>query len=472
MRQLAAVVVCLVATGCPDRSLEAVPPDTIGASIKEIPVSADIDIVFVIDNSSSTHDKQSLFSANFHHIIDALGAYSSGLPNLHLAVVDTTVDIGATGFSGCPSPDPRDNGLMQTGVSCPVTGRFISDVKSDTGRTTNYSGTLADAFACIASVGDQGCGFEAPLEAMKRALDGSRPENAGFIRDGAYLAVIFLTDEDDASVGDTSVFGLDASAVGPGDFRVQPLYAYQCDQAISASGPGSYTNCKVRRDSYLQDPASYTEFLRTVKDPAQTVVAVIASPPPGFATNDSPAQTANANTSAIATGPLTFYDDNNNVTAMQTLALQPSTTCTIGTNTHALGRPALRLVDFLSSYGPDRGRFYNVCQADYSAALADIGNTLFRAVSPCLGANIAQPFDCTVTDIQNLGTSSETDELMVPCTLAGGAPTPDGPRPCWYIDQQLADCPAPSSGYEIHFVRTQQPPTGTVTQLECAISGT
>jgi hypothetical protein len=32
---------------------------------------------------------------------------------------------------------------------------------------------------CLADVGDTGCGFEAPLEAMKRALDGSRPETPG-----------------------------------------------------------------------------------------------------------------------------------------------------------------------------------------------------------------------------------------------------------------------------------------------------
>ncbi len=60
----------------------------------------------------------------------------------------------------------------------------------------------------VAQIGATGCGFEAPLEAMKRSLDGSRIENTGFIRDGAFLAVVFLTDEDDASVKDSSVYSL------------------------------------------------------------------------------------------------------------------------------------------------------------------------------------------------------------------------------------------------------------------------
>jgi len=108
---------------------------------------------------------------------------------------------------------------------------------------------------------------------MKRALDGSRPENRGFVRAGATLAIVMLTDEDDCSVKDTSIFGLGSATAGPGDFRCQPLYAYRCDSSISANGPGSYTGCVPRVDSYLADPASYVSFLTTVKEPSRLVVA-------------------------------------------------------------------------------------------------------------------------------------------------------------------------------------------------------
>jgi hypothetical protein len=45
--------------GCPDRAVSEVNTVPQGATTKEIPVSADIDILFVIDNSSSTADKRS-----------------------------------------------------------------------------------------------------------------------------------------------------------------------------------------------------------------------------------------------------------------------------------------------------------------------------------------------------------------------------------------------------------------------------
>ncbi len=36
---------------------------------------------------------------------------------------------------------------------------------------TNYNGDIADAFTCIAALGDQGCGFEGQLKSVRWALD-------------------------------------------------------------------------------------------------------------------------------------------------------------------------------------------------------------------------------------------------------------------------------------------------------------
>ncbi len=457
------VAVLLSATSllpaCPDRSLEKVVPTSSIVTVKDLSANPDLDLLFVIDNSSSTLDKQALFAANFGHILTPLTAFSSGLPNLHVGVIDTTVDIGVGGFGGCPSPDPLDDGLLQMPASCGVNGRFISDIATAKGRQVNYGGALADAFSCAASLGASGCGFEAPLKAIERALDPARTDNTGFLRPGAFLAIVILTDEDDASVRDDSVFRLDDATYGHDDYRVQPLFAYRCDQPISATTPGSYPGCVPRTDSYLADPASTVQFLAGVKSPAQTVVAVIASPPPHFATNDSPPQTANVNTDAIVTGPLSL----NNVT--QAMALQPSTSCTINGKT-AIGRPALRLASFAGSYG-DRGRFYNVCQADYSAAMADIGQTLFAALSPCLPATVAQPLDCEVSDIVDRGLPGEQSSQVVACPMIGGAPDPAGPRPCWWALHDTTACPAPTSGLELKIERAVAPPTGTITEAQC-----
>ena len=236
-----------------------------------------LDILLAIDNSSQILDKQTVLAESFPRFVQALDAFPNGRPDLHIGVVDSTVDIGVSGWGGCPSPDPGDDGLLQnaarvTGCSAP-TGRFIVDSPEGSGRLTNYTGTLDHELSCIAQVGSAGCGFEAQLEGMKRALDGSRPENSGFLRPDADLAIIILTDEDDCSAVDSTIFTLPDVADNP-DFRCQPVAAYDCDPPISPSSGGSYTNCMVKRTGYLHDPQDYVKFLATIKDPSQTFVGL------------------------------------------------------------------------------------------------------------------------------------------------------------------------------------------------------
>jgi hypothetical protein len=501
------VPVILASGGCPDRTIAAINPQQQGAVTKAIPTSADIDILFVIDNSNSTSDKQAVFLANMGSgFVNALDMFPTGRPNLHIAVVNSTTDIGNPIFNqdGCPSPDPGDNGLMRNTqgpgatAGCPVqTGQFISDISDGSGgRTTNYpaSAQLQDVLQCIGAVGTGGCGFETQLEAMKRALDGTNPQNAGFLRDGAYLAVIILTDEDDASTKDPAVYSLPNSQVGGlNDYRVQPMFAYTCDQTIQASSGSNYTNCKPSTGAssmYLQDPAFYSQFLSGVKNPAQTVVAVIAGPPPGLLTNDNPPQMANAGPTAagsIVTGPIQIGNN-----PVQMMALEASATCTVNGTANTVARPALRLASFLSAYGTS-GRFYNVCQSDYTAALADIGNTLFNAISPCLEGDInttdADPnnpgvqLQCTVTDTQQVGSgqgcpdgsapnNGECQEQIPICKMTNPTTPASGQGTCAWFQDDSSACPAPNTGYELTVVRASAPPTGTVTDVECAVNTT
>jgi hypothetical protein len=427
---------------------------------KRVLLENKLDILFVIDNSASTADKQTLFAANFPNLVTALDSFPTGRPDLHMAVVSSTVDIGVQNFGpGCPSPATNDDGLLQNtprvaGCS-PPNGRFIADEKLPNGmRQTNYSGTLQDTFACIAQLGSGGCGFEAQLEGMKRALDGSRPENAGFLRPDADLAVVILTDEDDCSVADTSLFGL--QNVGPGDFRCQPLYAYDCDPAISATTPGTYTNCTPRRLGYLHDPQSYVQFLATIKDPSQTAIGLIAGDP----------------TSTIVTGVI-------NTPFTQTLALESSCEATINGQT-AIGRPGIRLADFLSSYG-DRGVFESVCQSDYSGALSAFGASMQTMMSPCLDGAVAtvdtDPMNpglqlaCTVND-RDLSNQPVGDNFP-PCEMAtADLPSDNGPHPCYWLEPSAAACTGTATGIQVHFERVVAPDPSSivVTQIDCAAS--
>lgn len=452
MRALWVSVLAALA-GCPDRSISELKPAPSSVLSKDIPVSADLDILFVIDNSPSTRDKQAVFAANYVNFVARLESFPTR-PNLHLGVVTTSVNIadGSLGGSQCHAGNKQD-GLLQNAAldpleNCapPTDDRFLSDLtKPDGTRQTNYSGTLASALSCISHVGEAGCGFEAPLEAMKRALDGTRPENQGFVRDGAYLAVVILTDEDDCS-GDPRLF---AQGTGGDDFRcTQP--AYSCDKGISATTPATYSGCEIRRDTLLRDPQQYVNFLTSLKGPGHVVVALIGGDP----------------STTITTGELKFGS------STQAMALQPSCRATIN-GSSAFARPANRLEDFRTSFGA-LGLFATVCQSDYGQAVADIGTLLFQAISPCLQGKVdmadideAMPglqLDCSVSDVQTGAT--ETQQVIPRCPMTDASTPSRGALPaCWWVKTD-SSC-GTDTDLALQVERAAAPPPGTNVRVSC-----
>ena len=168
-----------------------------------------LDVLFVVDTSSSMRLSQAKLEANFPRFIEVLETMPDGLPNVHIAVISTDMGAGDGSISGC-------SGLGNAGIfqstprgSCTNTtlapgATFISNV----GGQRNYTGDLCDVFTCIAALGESGCGFEHQLASVARALgaealgaDGlpAPAENAGFLRSDALLAIILVTNEDDCS---------------------------------------------------------------------------------------------------------------------------------------------------------------------------------------------------------------------------------------------------------------------------------
>src|SRR5262249_14880786 len=94
--------------------------------------------------------------------------------------------------------------------------------------------TLADTFTCMASAGSQGCRFEHQLESVYAALH-NNPANVGFIRPDAALAIVFLTNEDDASAPpDTDVFDKNKVA----SYGYEDSYSRQTRFAVVCCPPG------------------------------------------------------------------------------------------------------------------------------------------------------------------------------------------------------------------------------------------
>jgi hypothetical protein len=456
MRHVLVGCLAVLATGCPDRPIAEQVPVENAVFVKRIPVSADLDILFVIDDSQSTRDKQALFAQNDKNFVDRLEGFPIR-PNMHIGVVTTSIDLGAGAPGGavCHPASATDGRLQNASrdpsVTCaPTRDRFLSDIaRPDGTREVNYSGTLDEALSCISHVGEAGCGFEAPLEAMKRALDGSHPENAGFLRPGAFLAIVMLTDEDDCSA-DPRLYADPGG--GPEDFRCTQA-AYRCDHPISASAAGTYTGCKVRRDTLLTDPDAYATFLAGLQGPPGIAVALIAGDP----------------TPAIDTGTLSFPGHT------QALALEPSCHATILGNA-AIARPAIRLDAFRQRFG-DHGLFSTVCQSDYSQAVDDIGTLLFNAISPCLEGTLDDrdfddlmpglQIDCSVTEVADAYTSAPVEHVVRSCAmLDDDHPDPGDGSACWWVKRNPS-C-ATATQLELEIERRTAPPAGTVMQVSCA----
>ena len=259
-------------------------------------VIRDLDVLFVVDNSNSMRDAQAALVANFPAFTNVLNSLEGGLPNLHIGVISTNVGAGPGGIAGCENNG--DNGLLQNTPrgACEVpSDRYINDIaNSDGGRTKNYSGSLTDSFSCIAELGESGCGFEQPLESMRRALNGSNSQNQGFLRDNAMLAVIVVTDEDDCSTEDPAMFSTDA-ALDNVDSALGPLASFRCFEfGVQCSPdnprePGPREDCRARENSqYMYGTEEYARFLQNLKGPSVPVVfsAIAGVGPVAVGSND------------------------------------------------------------------------------------------------------------------------------------------------------------------------------------------
>jgi hypothetical protein len=139
-----------------------------------------------------------------------------------------------------------------------------------------------EALACIGPQGIDGCGMEAPLETMLQALDPNKPWNNGmngakpFLRDGAVLAIVLMTDEAECSVKDYSYFDPMAKndpvknqywedIVGMPGVKGEPTSATCFNAGVScvdADNNGIYESCWSEEKGVLQPLTRYIGYLR------------------------------------------------------------------------------------------------------------------------------------------------------------------------------------------------------------------
>jgi len=258
-----------------------------GCSVGQQQVNRKVDLLFVIDNSGSMEQEQAALTIAFDALITELSQLPGGLPDLHVGVVSSNMGALNQSLQGCTGSG--DNGALQNTPRVPgctpATGRFISDLGSPTGRVRNYSGTIQDAFACVAKLGIAGCGFEQHLASMERALDPGNATNTGFLRPEAILAVIILADEDDCSgQSGSQIFTPSASQLGPLTSYRCFEHGVKCSPDLPRTTPGPRALCVSREDStHLVSMLHYVDFVTGLKAAGSEdifVGTIVGSPTP------------------------------------------------------------------------------------------------------------------------------------------------------------------------------------------------
>jgi hypothetical protein len=380
------------------------PPDDDRVDVLTIKAvqNPDLDILFVIDDSPTMADKQHAFTAAFPALLAQLSSLPGGAPNLHIGVA--TSDMGTSG-SAVTTPGPAigqvgnggcsffgKRGELQLGGApiSPISRPFIEVARNG---TTNVTGTIADAFTQMASVGAGGCGFEQTLAAMRAAFE--HPGNSGFLRDTANLAVVLLTDEDDCSLLDPQLLGPPSATLGPlSSFRCF-RFGVECTEDVAVDG--AKTGCHPRQASeYVEDTAAFRDFLLATKggDARRVMLGAIAG-----------------DTTPVAVEPRVPGG-----TTIPTEALAHSCTYTTSAGT-AVADPPVRIEALIDSF-PGRTNLASVCNEDLAPVATSIGKTIKRLVGdPCLERTIAIPADCVVVDIT--GASSVTVPECGPASTVG-----------------------------------------------------
>ena len=161
----------------------------------------EVDILFVIDNSCSMSDEQASLTANFQSFIQFADA--QGLA-YQISVVSTDMNGG---FGG---PQCTSNATPQrpVGMDQAACGYFADGNGDNTQQNPDWRIITPDeqpspevAFTAIGTQGTSGAGTEKGLESAYQALSSPLITgwNSGFLRPDAYLALIFISDEEDQS---------------------------------------------------------------------------------------------------------------------------------------------------------------------------------------------------------------------------------------------------------------------------------
>lgn len=425
-----------------------------------------LDLLFTIDDSPAMKAVHGKVVRQLPRLMQVLWFVREGLVDAHIGVVSSSMGAGRyTDVPGCGPGGAGDNdGRLMHPAACTALGAGQTFLAVN-GQTVNFTGDIADAFACLGDIGTDGCGFPQPLAATRRALekaqDPTDPDNGGFLRKDAYLAVVLITGQDDCSVPrDSDLF--DPSQITLAD-RYGGLHAYRCSEfghlcdghplphAPAASGEReTLLNCQAAEgQGLLTSIGAFRDFLFDLKEYRSRILL-----------------------SAIA-GPVTPYAVGLRATEIsggmteQQPELAPS--C-IGADGDT-ATPAVRVKSWLDAFG-ENAILSSICADDFGSALTRIAEWRSGSSARCIHETVAltgsgSP-DCRVTDQRLNADGIGTNQRDMPFCDAAVTTVP-----CWRLVPGLTQC-AGGQGFEVCFDATcditARPSEALDALITCAIT--
>ena len=191
MTKVFAIAVLAALAGC--GAFDSVPRSAVTNCQVVTLVPSKTDILFVVDDSGSMQPVQANLAQNFDAFITRL-SQSAVQSDFQIGITTTSVDWPIAAPGGFTIRTAYDDGMPYPAGALVAASGKATILESS-------SPTLVEDFRANVNVGTLGAAKEQGLRAAQLAVtdriaDG---KNAGFLRQGARLAVIIVTDEDDCS---------------------------------------------------------------------------------------------------------------------------------------------------------------------------------------------------------------------------------------------------------------------------------
>jgi hypothetical protein len=441
---MALLAMTVLATGCLDRELKPLNPCLVSGVSRKVAVNNvdKVDLLFMVDNSNSMAEEQGALKAQFPKLITVLtsGNRFMGDPDpfppvkdLHVGVVSSDMGIPGVNFGANTNclPDGGDDGKLQhtpRGTGCDAMyPTFLSYTASTTGVASTNPVKFANDFACIASLGTGGCGFEQQLESPLKALwpsifkddkgnvvspnpitflstsmsgtlgrgdvNVAMGGNGGFLRNDpatglSLIAIVVVTDEEDCSSRTTE--------------HLKPTAQYPADSPY-AKQPDLNLRC-FANPSLMYDVANrYLKGFRLLRQGNEQLVvfAAITGVPPNLVEKKVLDMTDFTN-EAIRNQ---FYDtilqdprmqevvDPGSMPGTGTGNLTPSCVRTDAMGNLSKAYPPRRIVTLAKLFG-ENGVIQSICQDDFGAAMDAIINVIAKQLGAvCLPRPLVRKSD-------------------------------------------------------------------------------